>query len=45
MPFVSLGVEGTLQNLPEGTVLNREECDFQSRPTRILNVALSLTTW
>lgn len=45
MPCVSLGVEGTLQNLPEGTVLNREECDFQSRPTRILNGALSLNTW
>lgn len=38
---VSLGSE----NLPEGAVLTREECDVHSRPARIVNVALSLTAW
>lgn len=35
---------GTLQYLLEGTVVYRERRAFQSRPTWILNLALSLTT-
>lgn len=41
MAPVSLGSE----NLLEGAVLTRAECDLHSRPTRIVNMALSPTAW